>query len=503
MKVSRTEYNVVFRLAERGGIGAPEELAAELGIPVSTLMSIVERLGNLIEVEERKIAVFTLTEEGSRYKRAGLPELRLCRALERAGGSLNMREVEGVAGLSGREIGIAVGQARKAGWIKIERTDEGRIIRLVSRYSERLQRALEKVDDEVRVELCSEEYAIYKELARRNLVKERIISVRRLKLGRAGLEALSKGLLEVVEEKTVLTSDDIVSGAWRKFRLKYYNVSAKPPRVYPGRRHFYSVFLEEVRRILLEMGFKEAEGPFVELEFWNFDALFQAQDHPAREIHDSYRVKPPNMGRLPGNGVVERVRMTHENGWITGSRGWRYKWSADIARRLILRTQTTAVSVRYLYEHGDEPVKVFALSRNFRPDVLDPTHSMEFHQCEGIVVGDGLTFSHLLGFLKEFANRLGIEKVYFRPAYFPFTEPSVEGYVYHEELGWVEALPGGLFRPEVRLPLGIEKPVLAWGIGIGRLAMAAMGIDDIRDLFTRDLEKIRNARWVRIAEDKL
>ncbi len=500
MKVSRSEYNLLFRLAERGGSGTPEELAKELGLPVATIMSMIERLAGLIRTEEKRLGVFRLTEEGARYREVGLPEIRLCRALRAVGGEAPLSEVAQVAGLSRRELGIAIGHAKRLGYIEVK----GGVVRLLaSECRSVLQDLLQRFDGEMRVEVGLELYSLCRELVRRGLAEERVVKLKRLLLTSDGLRLLSGGLLEIVEEKTVLTSDDIVSGRWRRVKLKYYDVSARPPKVYPGRRHFYSIFLEEVRRILLEMGFREAEGPFVELEFWNFDALFQAQDHPAREIHDSYRVAPPNLGRLPAGGVVERVRRVHEDGWTTGSKGWGYKWSADIARRLILRTQTTAVSVRYLYEHGDEPVKVFALSRNFRPDVLDPTHSMEFHQCEGIVVGDGLTFANLLGFLKEFAKRLGIEKVRFRPAYFPFTEPSVEGYVYHDRLGWIEALPGGMFRPEVRLPLGVKKPVLAWGIGIGRLAMAAMGIDDIRDLFTRDIEKIRNARWVRIAENKL
>ena len=224
---------------------------------------------------------------------------------------------------------------------------------------------------------------------------------------------------------------------------------------------------------------------------WNFDVLFQPQDHPAREIHDSYQIKNPRYGFLKDKRLVEKVKKTHEYGWITGSKGWGYRWDADIARRLVMRSQTTAVSARFLSKHKKPPIKMFCVSRVFRPDVLDAKHAMEFYHCEGIVVDENLTFKHLLGMLSEIVKALDIGKVEFKPGYFPFTEPSVEAFVYHPKIGWMEAAGEGLFRPEVTRPLGVKYPVLAWGIGVDRLAMVKLGVDDIRELHSRRLDFLR------------
>lgn len=222
------------------------------------------------------------------------------------------------------------------------------------------------------------------------------------------------------------------------------------------------------------------------------------QDHPARGVHDIFYLSNPAKGKLPDENLVAKVKTTHEGGWITESTGWGGTWDSKEASKLILRSQTTAVSARTLAENREKPAKYFTIDKNFRPDVIDAKHLMEFYQCEGIVISEGLTFRHLLGFMKEIAEAIGIKEVKFLPAYFPFTEPSVQGFIKHPKLGWMEAMPGGLLRPEVLRPLGIEKSqVLAWGLGIDRLAMTKLGIDDIRTLFTDDLEWLRNVPLVK------
>jgi phenylalanyl-tRNA synthetase alpha chain len=251
-------------------------------------------------------------------------------------------------------------------------------------------------------------------------------------------------------------------------------------------------FLKIVREIFIELGFEEVHGPIVEMEFWNFDALFQAQDHPAREIHDTFFLKLDLKGEVDPQ-VAERVAKTHEDGWVTGSLGWRYKWSLEKALRLILRTQTTAVTIRTLHERGEGEYRVFTIGKVFRPETLDPKHSMEFYQADGIVVGKSVNFKHLLGILETFARKLGLSKVMFKPAYFPFTCPSAEGYVWHEKLGWVEFVGCGVFRPEVTIPAGVKNcKVLAFGMGLDRLAMTLLEIDDIRELHTPDIEKLKD-----------
>jgi len=141
---------------------------------------------------------------------------------------------------------------------------------------------------------------------------------------------------------------------------------------------------------------------------------------------------------------------------------------------------------------------MFCLSKVFRPDVIDAKHSVEFHQLDGIIGDYVINFRHLLGILATIAKELGFEAIKFVPGYFPFTEPSVEGFVKHPKLGWVECLGAGLFRPEVLKPLDIDYQVIAWGIGVDRLAMIRLGINDIRDLHTMRLDKLRDSNYWRI-----
>ncbi len=296
------------------------------------------------------------------------------------------------------------------------------------------------------------------------------------------IELYNKGLIK--EKKLVTVVKPSMAHELDKYIIKEFDLSIPPPRPRGAKINSYMEFLDMVRDILVSMGFEEVKGPHVELEFWNFDALFQAQDHPAREIHDTFFVENKLKGRVPEE-LLERAKAVHE-------RGWRYKWDPLRALRPVLRTQTTAVSVRAIFEKGEGEYRVFCLDRVFRPETLDAKHSMEFYQLDGIIVGRNVNFKHLLAFFKEFAAALGIKQVWFKPGYFPFTEPSVEGFIKHPELGWIEVFPGGVFRPEVLEILGVKNVrAIAWGIGIDRLAMTVLGLNDIRDLFNKDIDFLR------------
>jgi phenylalanyl-tRNA synthetase alpha chain len=320
-------------------------------------------------------------------------------------------------------------------------------------------------------------------LASRNLV----IRVRNDRLSRAASFA--------GKEVSSLTPDLIKTGLWKDVRMRPYNVSAPGEKIYPGKRQPYLRFLRLVRRKLVELGFREMAGPTIETEFWNFDALFQAQNHPSRDWTQTYTLKNPKHGDLPDKAIVERVRATHENGWKTGSRGWGYKWDPIKAAQLMPRAHGTACSARRLAAGVEVPGKYFAIKRCFRPDVIDATHGVEFNQCEGIIVGEDMTFADMLGMLKLFATEIaGAEDVRFYPDYYPFTEPSVQLSAKHPELGWIEFAGAGMFRPEVTEPLGVKQPVLAWGLGIDRLAMCRLGISDIRQLFSQDVDWLRKQK---------
>jgi phenylalanyl-tRNA synthetase alpha chain len=293
------------------------------------------------------------------------------------------------------------------------------------------------------------------------------------------------------EEIGALTPEILQEETWKGSAFRPYNVKTTPARVLLGRRNPYVEFIERLKDKLMSLGFEEFDGPLVETEFWNSDALFMPQFHAARDIHDVFYVKDPTHAREIEQPYLDNVAAAHENGWTTGSRGWRYGFDRDFTRRLILRSQGTVLSAKTLHT-AKVPGKYFGVVRCFRPDDVDATHSADFYQTEGIVLGEEVNLRTLLGLLKIFAVEVaGAEEVKFVPGYFPFTEPSVEAHMKHPRLGWMELGGSGIFRPEVTAPMGIDVPVLAWGLGIDRMAMVSMGINDLRDLFTFDIEEVR------------
>jgi phenylalanyl-tRNA synthetase alpha chain len=275
-------------------------------------------------------------------------------------------------------------------------------------------------------------------------------------------------------------------------RLRPIDVSAPASGFYPGRRHPVKEFINEVREVYLSMGFVELEGDSVQPSFWNFDALFIPQDHPGREMQDTFYLAGQVDETIRRSGVVDRVASTHENGWTTGSRGWRYKWRTEEARRLVLRTHNTVLTIKALSESKNKEARVFAVSKVYRNENLDYKHLAEFHQMDGIIVGEGLNVRHLMGFLKEFYKKLGMKDVKLWPTFFPYTEPSLQIMGYSEiAKGWIELGGSGVFRPEVTLPMGVDVPVLAWGPGIERLMLLRYGLDDVRGLYDSDLAWLR------------
>jgi phenylalanyl-tRNA synthetase alpha chain len=446
-----------------------------------------------VKIYETRNDLIKLNQEGMSYAQLGLPETRLVNAIISLGGEASIDEAISKSHLSDNIIPIVLGWINKK---KIASVHKRKGILYVQANSK-----VEADEDEQTLRLIYDKGEIRSKDLDPNLkntlsrLKNRNLLETFQKIERE-VELTSEGLQINVSDYvsktiTALNSELITSGEWKNITLREYDISASPPIIYPGKKNTYFEFMEEARRILLAMGFTESEGPLVELAFWNFDVLYQAQDHPAREIHDSYLIEHPKSGVLDVRHLVERVKETHENGWKTGSTGWGYKWSRKIAESLMLRTQTTAVSMRYLASHKVPPIKMFCLSKVFRPDVLDAKHSMEFTQLEGIVGDKEINLCHLLGFLKTFAHTLGLGEVKFKPGYFPFTEPSVESFVKHPKLGWIEFVGAGMFRPEVLKPLDIDFPVIAWGMGFDRLAMIALGIDDIRDVHSTKLDWLR------------
>ncbi|MDR2149952.1 MAG: phenylalanine--tRNA ligase subunit alpha [Spirochaetaceae bacterium] len=296
------------------------------------------------------------------------------------------------------------------------------------------------------------------------------------------------------EEIGALSPEMLEKATWKGKIFRAYNINVPPTRLPVGRSNPYAQFLESVKDKLVSLGFEEFDGPLVETEFWNSDALFMPQFHSARDIHDVYQIAEPERAKAIEEPWLSQVACAHENGGKTGSRGWRYAFDRDFTRRLILRSQGTVMSAKTL-PHARIPGKYFGMLRCFRYDKVDATHLSDFYQTEGIILGEAVNLRTLLGMLDMFAVEVaGAKEVKYVPGYFPFTEPSIEVHIKHPVLGWFELGGSGIFRPEVTASLGVEVPVAAWGIGIDRMALMALGLNDLRELFSYDIENVRLRR---------
>ncbi len=492
------ERKLLVSLERLKGKASVEELICESKLPDAAVMrsALTLQEKNLLEIHAEPQTVIKLNPEGKADAKNGLPERRLVNATLALGGKATLVESANRAGLEKQFVQIALGWTQRKKWA----TYDSKTSTLTATESpreeadERLLARLNSSTDPLTIdELVEEEKSVVQDLKKRRLISTADKTTRILEVTDQGKLAIHEGI-KAIDEVTQLTPELIITGKWRQVRFQKYNIQAPVARTWSGKKHPYLAFLDEVREKLITLGFKEMTGTSVETSFFNFDALYMPQDHPAREIFGIYLVKKPLYGDIyPYRKAVANVKATHENGWKTGSTGWGYKYSEEEAKRLILRGHGTCLSVRTLLDRNLEvPSRYFSIARCYRPEVVDKTHLSEFSQVEGIVVDPNLNLKDLLGVLKKFAIEIaGADKVRFKPDYFPFTEPSVELSAFKEGYGWVEFGGSGIFRPEVTLPLGVEIPVIAWGLGVDRLFMMRAGIDDIRCIFSQDLDWLR------------
>jgi len=427
-----------------------EELAALSGLNPDAVRRIVESLKGegFATVSVSESVKLIPTEEFERYAKTRMPEKAVYEAAI-AGKS--------ISDLSPEEKQFGLSWARKKGFVEIEKGA------IVSRKSEEEVREVEKklkgAFDTLKDKGSMEDAVLLDELCSRNLVRKK-----------------PERLLVIS-----YTGKDIPKGPIT------FDLSAPVADAPIGKSHVITAFRNKVASIMAELGFEEMEGPIIESTFWCFDALFQPQDHPARELADTFYLK----GKipLPDRSLVKKVKDAHES-------GWKYKWSEDEAQKTVLRTHTTAMSARHLAALKDnQPKKYFAIGRVFRNEATDFKHLAEFHQVEGIIAWEGATFRDLLGVLKEFYRKLGFEKIRFRPSFFPYTEPSLEVEVFFEPRGtWLELGGAGIFRPEVSIPLAGIYPVLAWGLSLERPLMLSLGLDDIRTFYRNDVDFLKKTR---------
>ena len=463
----------------------------------------LEGKGLIAERERAQEVRYELTELGEQYRRDGLPEERMV-ALLRDAGPLPMPEIAARLGLEQRDVGSAYGALAREGVLAMDGARQVEVgaaggesarVATVRGLLDRLAGGAAAADELTEAEREQAAALSRKRGAARGVfraVESESVSYALTEAGQEMRRAAAEAGLSGVEVGA-LTPDMLADGSWRGVQFRRYNVNSPPGRVLLGRHNPYTAYLDRVRDQLTALGFEEFDGPLVETNFWCLDALFMPQFHAAREEHDVYFIKEPrHASRLP-EPYLERVAATHADGWQTGSRGWGYRFDPDFARRTILRSHGTVVSAKTL-TRAKVPGKYFGIMRCFRPDDVDASHLADFYQTEGIVLGEQVNLKTLLGLLKLFAEEVAgaaSADVRYEPAYFPFTEPSVEVFIRHPTVGWIELGGSGIFRPEVTRPLGVDVPVLAWGLGIDRMAMMSLGIDDIRDLFSPDLDQVR------------
>ncbi|PIU22624.1 MAG: phenylalanine--tRNA ligase subunit alpha [Candidatus Diapherotrites archaeon CG08_land_8_20_14_0_20_30_16] len=460
-----------------------QELSDSLGINIDSVrraINILQEKG-LVDIEKKEASTYKLSKFGKLYTKEQFPEELILKVL-----SSDKLLLDTFRKQLRDKSAFIFGYAMKNKLIEchgdfVKKTDALKDFGFAS-----LHNALQDLDSGKEI---SDKTVIGK-LLKMNLLEAHFKSdyfVKRNTLG----EKYSK--LEVQKTQTYLTQDMLKTQSYKKVNFKPYNVVSEVDPLFLGKYQPYLRFLDLVKQKLVGMGFEEMPTDLITTEFYNFDVPFQPQNHPARTWSDTYSLKRPSLGDLPNKDLVNKVKAAHESGGNTGSKGWKYNWQESIAQKLMPVAHGTAFSARLLSQGVDSPKRYFAFSRVYRPDVIDATHLSEFNQLEGFVLGKDISFKHLLGLLSQFAKEFaGAEEIMFTPCYYPFTEPSASLHAKHPKLGWVELGGSGIFRPEFTETLGIKERVIAWGIGIDRLAMFNLDITDIRDLFSTKLDWLRN-----------
>jgi phenylalanyl-tRNA synthetase alpha chain len=453
----------------------------------------------LVTMKERVVRSYRIARP--EVARRPLPERKALKAAMKAGGTIPVPKLQAAGRFNESDLAVALGWLRRKGWAEISKGPGGAVV--VVTPAGKAAADAKGADELLLTRLAKEEIPedgidprLLRDLkSRRELVKERESVRREIALTAAGEKLLAAGVT-LKEEVAQPTSALLQSGKWREVDFRRYDTRAFAPLVRPGKRHVLAAYIEKVRRIFLSMGFTEIEGDFVQSAFWNFDALFQPQDHPARDQLDTFYLAKPSAVPLPDDAIVRRVADAHETGGGTGSTGWRYRWDPREAERAVLRSHTTPITLQWLKDHPEPPQKAFIVGPVFRPDAISWKSLPQFHQIEGVVMEEGCNLAGLIGTIEEFYRRLGFTRAKFRPGYFPYTEPSMEPEVQMPDGRWMELGGSGIFRPEVTEPFGLRAPVLAWGLGLERLVMAIEGIADIRQLYLSDLDWLRDHRAI-------
>ena len=412
------------------------------------------KLKNLAIVDESKSSTLSLGKNGIDSFEKGLPERRLLNLL--TNGPRKLSELQKELGFV---FGPAMGLSRKNNWI--ETSSDEIILKTIPSILPG-EKTLQQIGSGNLSKDQIDKIDLTELLKRPDFILENIMTSKKISLTDSA--------------KSMDVSN--ISGA--------IDVEANVPELFVARTHPLKDTIDEIREIFVTLGFSEIFGNMTQSSFWNFDALFTPQDHPARELQDTFFLDGVSAKKI---GTAEQIRKVSDS----HKKNWRYQWDINEARKMVLRTHTTCVTIKHLAEKKPDEARIFSLGRVFRNEKVSYKHLVEFNQIEGIVVGKDANLRNLMGIQREFYKRIGITKIKFWPTFFPYTEPSLQTMVYNEKLGkWIELFGMGIFRPEVTKPLGITKPVLAWGGGIERIAMLKYGLTDVREFYNNNLGWLRS-----------
>ena len=412
------------------------------------------KLKDLAIVDESKSSVLRLGKNGLDSFEKGLPERRLLNLIK--SGPKKLSEIQKELGFV---FGPAIGLCRKNNWIE---TSSDQIILKTIPSELPGEKSLQLIGNNKLPKDQLDKIDLSELLKRPDFILEDIIKNKKISLTQSA--------------KSLDVSN--ISGA--------IDVEAEVPEVFVARTHPLKDTIDEIREIFVTLGFSEILGNMTQSSFWNFDALFTPQDHPARELQDTFFLDGISAKKIANSEQIRKVSDSHK-------KNWRYQWDINEAQKMVLRTHTTCVTIKHLAENKPDEARIFSLGRVFRNEKVSYKHLVEFNQIEGIVVGKDANLRNLMGIQREFYKRIGITKIKFWPTFFPYTEPSLQTMVYNEKLGkWIELFGMGIFRPEVTKPLGITKPVLAWGGGIERIAMLKYDLDDVREFYNNNLGWLRS-----------
>ena len=453
-----------------------EKLSQKTGINKDAILrsAFVLKESGLVRVDEKAEEKLIVTEEGKKFLDEKFPEQRVAEYASKQTPVSNLTEDE-------RKIGVS--WAIRNGWVKVSNGT----LQLVSNPGKYpLYEALSEIGKGK-----GADKKLADSLMERGSVERKTTKFYSFELTSDGLAAAksikASGSLGK-DEVNELSHSLIVSGEWKNSRFRKYNLRAEVERARKGAAHPINEYAKQIKDIFMSMGFEEMEGNEIESGFWNFDALFTPQDHPARELHDTFYLSKPSELDYPEE-IGKRVKETHE-------KSWKYKWNPDIPKQAVLRTHSTTLSAHKLdsLRKKRKPGKFFALSRVYRNEATDFKHLAEFYQIEGIVAWKNANFRNLFGVLQTFYDKLEIE-VRFRPHYFPYTEPSVEVERWDEKRNqWIELAGAGILRPEVSVPLWNSYPVLAWGMALERPLMKKLDLKDIRTPYQNDVSWILDSQ---------